>query len=218
MFSEVPERPNWRRMTRISEDIVDELKFYGDYRSPTNLTAGAGLFNMLPEIQRGTAESNRIGNLISVNWIDVGWVANTRNEAIAAPSDGLIRFLIIADYQANGTTPIFSQIVDTTIGYLEGPYNRDYVPHRFQILHDEVIRIPTGNVTYGGAVPVYSNGLGYKSDSVTLLGGPINVRFNDDGGSATATDIITGNIWTCFMSEQANVRVALNHRIHYLDQ
>lgn len=172
---------------------------------------------MLPEIQRGTAENQRIGNLVSIPWLRVAWVANTRDQAIASPSDGLIRFLIVVDHQSNGTTPLFSQIIDTTVGYLVGPYNRDNVPHRFEILHDEIIKVKTGNVTYGGSGPAYSNGLGYKAGSVTMMGGPINVRFNDDGGAATASDVISGNIWSIFLSEQSNVRVQLNHRVHFND-
>jgi len=218
MLLDVPNRPQWRRMTLESENLVDELKFYSDFRSATNLTAFTELTNMLPEIARGTQENQRIGNLISVNWINLSYIINTRNEAIAAPSDGLVRVMIVVDHQSNATTPTFAQIVDTSIGFTNGPYNRDNVPQRFEILHDEVVHIRTGNVTYGGGVPVYSNGLGYKDGSITLIGGPINVRFNDDGGAATAADVISGNIWSIFMSENANVRVALNHRVHYLDQ
>jgi len=180
MLLDVPNRPQWRRMTLESENLVDELKFYSDFRSATNLTAFTELTNMLPEIARGTQENQRIGNLISVNWINLSYIINTRNEAIAAPSDGLVRVMIVVDHQSNATTPTFAQIVDTSIGFTNGPYNRDNVPQRFEILHDEVVHIRTGNVTYGGGVPVYSNGLGYKDGSITLIGGPINVRFNDE--------------------------------------
>lgn len=217
MLLDVPDRPNWRRMTYQSEDLVDELKFYSDYRNATNLTAFVSLDNMLPEIQRGTAENQRIGNKISIPWISLSYVINTRDQAIAAPSDGLVRMIIVADHQSNGTTPLFSQIVDTTIGYLSGPYNRDNVPQRFQILHDEILHVKTGAVTYNPTTLVYSNGLGYKAGEVVLCGGPIDVHFNDDGGAATASDVISGNIFSMFLSETANVRVALNHRVHYSD-
>lgn len=218
MFLELPDRPNWRRVTLASEDVVDELKFWSDFRNATNLTAFTALFDMLPEVERGTAENQRIGNQISVNWIFVGWTINTRNEAIASPSDGVVRHMIFVDYQSNGTAPLLPEIIDTTIGYLTGPYNRDYVPRRYQILHDEIITVKTGNVTYGGGVPVYSNGLGYKSDKVCLLGGPVDVRYNSGNSPTTASDVNTGNIWNMFLSEVANVRVQPTFRIHYLDQ
>lgn len=217
MLLDVPDRANWRRMTLESENIVDELKFYQDYRNPTNLTAATALFDMLPEVVRGTAENQRIGNKISVPWIFVSWIANTINQAVAAPSDGLIRFIVFCDHQSNATAPLLAELIDTTIGFTTGPYNRDYVPQRFQILHDEIISIKTGNVTYGGA-GVYSNGLGYKADQLCLFGGPIDIRFNDSGGAATSADVISGNIWTMFLSEVANVRVQPSYRIHYSDQ
>lgn len=216
MMPEVPDRPSWRRVTLGAEDLVDELKFYQDFRNATNLTAFTELMNMLPEVQRGTAENQRIGNVISIPWIFLSWIINTRNEAVAAPSDGLVRVMILCDYQSNGTTPTLGTIIDTTIGYTTGPYNRDYVPQRYQILHDEIVSVKTGTNTYGGA-GVYANGLGYKAGEVCLLGGPIHVRYNDDGGAATASDVNTGNIWSLFLSEVANVRVQLCHRVHYMD-
>lgn len=216
MLLDVPDRPRWRHMTYESEDIVDELKFFQDYRNPTVLTAGVGLFNMLPKIATGSGENQRLGNTISIEWIDVSWIANTTNEAIASPRDGLIRFLIFCDHQANGTTPVYGQIVDTNIGFTSGPYNRDYVPQQFEILHDEVIRIPTGEAVYNATTAVYSNKLGYKAGHVSLLGGPIKVLFNGTGSTAAAVN--TGNIWCCFQSEIANVRVQLDHRVHYRDR
>lgn len=209
-------RPTWRRASLDSEDLVEELKFFNDFQAPNLLTAFVPRTYMLPALTRGTAENQRVGNQVSVNWIWFSWIINTTNEAIASPSDGIVRIMLFIDHQSNGTTPTVGQLIDTTIGYVCGPYNMDNVPNRFQLLYDEVVKIPTGNVTWGGVTPAYSNGLGYEHDTCAFMGGPTPVRFNDLT-SGNPANVITGNIWLWFLTEKANVRVQPAWRVHYMD-
>jgi len=204
----------WKKKELISEMRWSSTKVYSDYRNPTNLTAYVALFNLITEIEQGTNEDQRISNSITVPWLSINSIFNTRNEATSAPSDGLVRHIVFVDWQSNGTSPTLGELLDTTTGYTNGNYNMDYVPNRFGILYDDIIQIPTGSNTWNGAT--FSNGLGYKSKMIALEGTePIRLRYTGTGDNPS--DIAEGAIWNMYLSQTANIRVGLAHRCHFVD-
>lgn len=212
------ERPKWyllKKPKMVTNSY--ELKYYENFRTTQLISGTIGTFISMCNPARGSGENQRIGNRILAKDILLTTVFRTTNEAIATPSDGMIRAIIFIDFQSNGTTPAIGDLLETGLGLMNAIYNLDNVPTRFQILDDRIVQIKQGNVVFGGGVPVYSNSIGVNVVETRLESTGSIVQYNDSG-SGTTSNIKSGNIWFMYLNDAlTNVSMQPAWRIHYED-
>lgn len=189
-------------MSRMVEKKVAVLGPTGTLTAPT--TAGAvSSAQILASITQGSGDAQRAGNVIHVDrYLLSGYVTIP-----AAAANSIFRIIVFRDLQANGTTPVVTDILNTASFYAF--YNTSTVTSvggaRYVILKDHKF---VSNSSLAASAPIYSFewDLPKTRMTVTYL-----------GNTGTSTDVGTNNVWVLAIASDATSTYALSGQVHYRD-
>ncbi|AXH75671.1 MAG: hypothetical protein [Cressdnaviricota sp.] len=142
----------------------------------------------------------------------------TLSSGVLNPIDGLVRVLIFIDHQSRGNvlTPLTAGDVLQNLPegeWVNESYNFLNVPNRFQILLDEVVRIPQGVAAVIGSTPgsaQVGNSRG-KVHHFRSFEGDLTSIWKDSGG-APSKDIVL-----MLITDQVGNRFAYNSVMFWED-
>lgn len=152
--------------------------------TPDNVT---GTFSCLNLVAQGDTNTSRTGNSILMRSVNI----NIRYSINASASHSTIRTILFWDKEANGSTPIISDILATASAL--GNYNHDEAS-RFQVLYDKPLVLSNT-----GTQELYKRI--YKR---------LQRHTHFDGTTAAVADIVDYSLWLFFVSDEATNVPAIN--------
>jgi len=176
------------------------------------VTVGATTFILCNGMAQGTTGITRIGRQITIKSV----AYNLYLKPGATTTSGMVRFMLLWDFQANGLAPVITDILGfndtpvTTANELTAAMNMSN-RERFKVLVDK--RIPVGSTVATqafGPVAVHAEKFRKCNQIVTYNGGV----------AGTVADIATGSLYVVLMTTTggaANVSLVGNVRIRFTD-
>lgn len=178
-----------------------EWKFMDRYDPQTPLSSVTPALLCCNDMGSGSGPAQREGRVIEMRSLHIRLVLRS----VASSGSCVVRMVVFIDKGANGTTPSFTDVFDTSTitGYLNAMRNLKY-RERFVIIKDECVTV-SGDGTEGdkGLINAYLP-LRYKT------------IYSDD--NATYASIMAGTLWVMLYAGQASsVNTTLATRIRFTD-
>lgn len=185
----------------LQQKLEEEVKWKDTIQDPLAITP-VTVCQLLNPLSQGDTQITREGGKVQATSIQGRYIVTTDADNLQG---NVCRIIIFWDSQANGTTPQFSDVLDTTTitsaaaNTIYAPYNLNKVP-RFKILYDKTLvlnpelDLTTAAGTVVSAVP--------RSSPMHKFKIPLKRIVNYGLGNAgDATDISTNSLWGLYLSD-----------------
>ncbi|ALE29786.1 coat protein [Lake Sarah-associated circular virus-42] len=205
----VPTTQGWsfNRLNRSSGGAQRvEWKFSDRYEIGLTTMPLIGQFYLLNGLVPGSGASQRIGTMITMKTVETRaiWIP------FSSATIGLFRFFIVLDHQANGVTPLLSDIMAATgIQFASGLRNLN-TRQRYRILMDK---------TYGFNNPNFTTSQPYYMHHYMRFRLPVTTQYNS-GSAGSVGDIVTNALYfiaTTTAAASATPSFQMLCRLRYTD-
>lgn len=145
--------------------------------SPGNTTLSLRCLNLTAQ---GDDDFSRDGNRILLKSINI----NSHFQQSGLATSTVVRLLLFIDTQSNGTTPVTSDILQSSS--IQSNYNHDNVGFRYKILADKTINLSSGTAVQK-MIQTYRK---------------LNFHTQYDGTTAVIGNIVDNALWLGYISDQ----------------
>lgn len=178
------------KLKRIVRKRAPELKYFDTALSFVNVSDTVGAVNHITAMSQGTAESQRVGDSISVSAIDcLIRVGTTSGSVGAAPNgDEAVRFALVQDMQqVSDTVPTVGAIMAQTTNPHNPLKQIETGIHRFKILWMSPV-IQAARITASSTPVATLTGLTPTQPNWAFAHVKCNVKVRFNGGNTTDID------------------------------